>query len=235
MKRQIRLIVALIGALQMATIASNAQQAQSEQAVPAPEWRLTTPLGDDEKGRVLSLAAALKIDRPGVIQSEEIFQPLTCDALRIESVPTTDGNRRAWKRVWVTYTSWPNGCDRMKAQRSPPDTWVAADAVTDVGAWRVNVAGSDIDVETPSNIPYSEVSAIVEAVRTGRFVDRMPVNTRVPLRPVPKVDYRSIVVIWQDVVDQSRYAVRFRGTNVVFCVVVRGGQVQLLEWRREYA
>ena len=135
----------------------------------------------------------------------------------------------------MTYTSWPNSCDRMRAQRSAPDTWVAADAVSDVGAWRVDVAGDHIDVETPFNIPYDEVVAIVEAVRTSRFVDRMPMNTKVPVRPVPKVDYRSIFVIWQDVMDRSRYAVHFRGNSVVFLVAVHGGQVHLLEWRREYA
>ena len=201
----------------------------------SPEWRLTTPLSDAEKARVLSLAATLKIDRPGLIRSDEIFHPLTCDALRIESVPAIDGRRRTWKRVWVTYTSWPHNCDQLKAQPSPPDTWVAADAVTDVGAWRVNAAGSEIDIETPANISYDEAAAIVEAIRTGRWVDSMPAKTYVPLRPVPKVDYKSIFLIWQDTVDQSRYAVHFRTGSVVFLVKVQDGKVHLLEWRREIA
>jgi hypothetical protein len=200
-----------------------------------PEWRLTSPLTAAEKKHVLSLAATLKIDRPATIRSEQILHPMTCDALRIESVPAVDGRRRTWRRVWVTYTSWPNSCDRMKERRSPADTWVVAHEVSDVGAWRVTTAGQQLDVETPANIPHDEVAAIVEAVRTGRLVDRMPKGTRVPLKPVPKVDFRSIFKVWHDVVDQSRYVVRFRGTEVVFSVVVRGGQVHLLEWRTEIA
>jgi hypothetical protein len=120
-------------------------------------------------------------------------------------------------------------------KRAPADTWIVADEVREVGVWQVEVAGSYVDVETPPTIPYGEVAAIVEAVRTGRLVDRMPVGTRVPLRPVPKVDYKSIVVIWQDHQDQSRYAVYFRGNSAVFLVKVQGGQVLLLEWRREIA
>ena len=42
------------------------------------------------------------------------------------------------------------------------------------------------------------MGAIVEAVRTGSLVDRMPAGTRVRLRPVPKVDYRTIFMIWHD-------------------------------------
>ena len=41
-------------------------------AAQAPEWRLASPLTDAEKTRVLSLAATLKIARPGTIQSEQI-------------------------------------------------------------------------------------------------------------------------------------------------------------------
>ena len=202
-------------------------------AAQAPEWQLASPLTDAEKTRVLSLVAALKIDRPGTIQSEQIHHPLTCDALRIESIPAIDGRRRTFRRAWVTYSSWPASCDRTSAKRAPADTWVVADEVREVGVWRVEVAGSYVDVETPTNIPYGEVAAIVEAVRTGRLVDRMPVGTRVPLRPIPKVDYKSIFVIWQDFQDKSRYRVHFRGNSVVFLVRVQGGQVLLLEWQRE--
>ena len=87
----------------------------------APEWRLTAPLTDAEKARVLALAATLGIDRPSMIRSEQIRQPITCDALRIESVPSTDRYRLTWRRAWVTYTSWPGSCDKTKTQRSPPD------------------------------------------------------------------------------------------------------------------
>lgn len=204
-----------------------------EDAPQAPEWHLTTTLSDAEKKRVLSLATTLKIDRPATIRSEQIWHPMTCDALRVESAPTVDGHRRTWKRVWVTYTSWLHSCDRGKAVAAPADTWVAANELKDVGAWRVIVAGQPIDIETPADISYEDVGAIVEAVRTGRLVDRMPVGTRVRLRPVPKVDYRTIFMVWHDVVDQSRYEVRFRGRNVVFSVAVRARQVHLLEWRTE--
>jgi hypothetical protein len=196
----------------------------------APEWQLASPLTDAEKTRVLSLAATLKIDRPGTIQSEQIHHPLTCDALRIESIPAVDGRRRTFRRAWVTYSSWPASCDRTSAKQAPADTWVVADEVREVGVWRVEVAGSYVDVETPTNIPYGEVAAIVEAVRTGRLVDRMPVGTRVPLRPVPKVDYKSIFVIWQDHQDQSRHAVRFRGNSPVFLVKVQDGMVRCSFW-----
>jgi len=214
----------MVMAVTLATVTLSAQ---------APEWRLTSPLTDAEKARVLSLAATLKIDRPGIIQSEKIHSPLTCDALRIESIPAVNERRRTFWRTWVTYTSWPASCDRTSAKRAPADTWVVADEVREVGVWRVEVAGSYVDVETPTNIPYGEVAAIVEAVRTGHMVDRMPVGTRVPLRPVPKVDYKSIFVIWQDFQDKSRYRVHFRGNSVVFLVRVQGGQVLLLEWQRE--
>jgi hypothetical protein len=201
-----------------------------------PEWRLTRPVSDAEKTRVLALAARLKIDRPGVIISGLINHPLACEALRIESVPATNGQRRTWRRVWVTSTEWPSGCSHL----TPPDaarldTWVEAIEARDVGAWRVENSDGVVDVETPPTIPYGEVAAIVEAVATGRLVDRMPRQTRVSLRPIPEVDAKSIFMIWNDALESSLYAVRFRGTNVVFLVVVRGTQVELRSWRREYA
>jgi hypothetical protein len=201
-----------------------------------PEWRLTRPVSDVEKTRVLALAARLKIDRPGVIISGLINHPLACEALRIESVPATNGQRRTWRRVWVTSTEWPKGCSRL----TPPDaarldTWVEAIEARDVGAWRVENSDGVVDVETPPTIPYGEVAAIVEAVATGRLVDRMPRQTRVSLRPIPEVDAKSIFMIWNDALESSLYTVRFRGTNVVFLVVVRGTQVELRSWRREYA
>jgi hypothetical protein len=90
-----------------------------------------------------------------------------------------------------------------------------------------------VDVETPPTIPYREVAAIVEAVRTGRLVDRMPVGTRVSLRPIPKVNARAIFMIWNAASDASLYEVRFRGSDVVFVVAVRGTQVELRYWVRE--
>lgn len=218
------------------TVLSMALATGRTSATQTPEWRLTRPISDAEKTRVLTLAARLNIDRPGIITSELIHHPLACEALRIESVPETNGQRRTWRRVWLTSTEWPRGCSRqMSPDAMRLDSWVEANEAQSVGAWRIQTADGVVDVETPATITYGEVAAIVEAVRTGRLVDRMPLQTRVSLRPIPKVDAKSIFVIWNDSLDPSLYVVRFRGINVVFLVVVRETQVELRSWRREYA
>jgi len=201
-----------------------------------PEWRLTRALTDAEKTDVLALAAKLNIYQAAVIREGTILQPLGCEALLIESVVATAGQRRTWRKVWVTSTAWPNGCARLKPPDAPSSgTWVAADGPHEVGAWRLQTRDGVQDIETPPTIPYDAVVAIVEAVRTGRLVDSMPYGTRVPLRPIPKVDAKSIVVVWTDHFDPSLYVVRFRGVNAVFQVAVRGTRVELRTWWREYS
>jgi hypothetical protein len=202
----------------------------------APEWRLTRPVSDAEKASVLALAAKLNIYQAALITDQLILQPLGCEALRIESVVATAGQRRTWRRVWVTSTEWPDGCSRMKQpDATSSGSWVVATEAQDIGAWRLQTRDGVQDVETPPTIPYDAVVAIVDAVRNGRLVDRMPYGTRVPLRPIPKVDAKSIVVVWTDHFDPSLFVVRFRGVNAVFQVAVRGTRVELRTWWREYA
>jgi hypothetical protein len=201
----------------------------------APEWRLTRPLSEVEKANVLALAARLNLGQLAVIRSELILQPLGCEAVRLESVAEANGNRRTWRRAWITNTAWSSGCPSESRDSPRIGQWVVADHARDVGAWHVQDAGIVIDVETPSSIPYADVAAIISAVREERLVNRLPAEYRGDNRRIPKVDAKSIFMIWNDQHNAALYKVNSRTTNVVLLVAVRGGQVELRGWMTEMA
>ena len=116
---------------------------------------------------------------------------------------------------------------------SRPRSWVPADRVRDVGAWRVPDRDGFVEVETPPIISYRDVPAIVEAVRTARLVNRLPPTYRGDSRRLPKVDAHSIFLIWNSQSDPTVYKVNFRTTNVVLFVAVRGTVVELRDWATE--
>jgi hypothetical protein len=198
--------------------------------VQLPEWRLTRPLSEGERAGVLALAARLNVGEPAVVTSDVINQPLNCDALRIDSVPAVQGNRRTWKRVWVARTG---GCPGEQPTAPRVGQWVAADSVREVGAWHISLDGGFLDVETPSTVPYADVAAIVVAVRTGSLVNRLPPEYRGNRRQIPKVDAKAIFVVWNYQQDPALYKVNFRSGNVTMLLAVRGTLVELRGWIEE--
>jgi hypothetical protein len=189
-------------------------------------------MSEGEKSAVLALAGRLNLGHPAVITSEVIHQPLSCEALRIDSVTAAQGNRRTWQRAWVAKIG---ECPTEQPAAPRVDQWVVVDGARDVGAWRVPQDDGFLDIETPSTIPYADVAAIVEAVRTGRLVNRLPPEYRGNSRSIPKVEARSIRVIWTYQPDPAVYKVNFRATNVVLLVAVRGTLVELRGWMTEVA
>lgn len=200
-------------------------------AQTSPEWRPSRPVSDGDKARVIELAARLSIQQPAAITSEEIFHPLACEALRVESIPTVTGQRRRWKRAWIANTEWPRGCRAETSDSPSVANWVVAFRVPDVGAWRIEDRDGVQDVETASTTPYADVAAIVQRVKANQLLNRLPPAYRG--KPIPKVDGKAIYLIWNDQHEPSLYTVRFRSTNVVLLVAVRGTWVELHGWVTE--
>jgi hypothetical protein len=66
-------------------------------------------------------------------------------------------------------------------------------------------------------------------------VNRLPPEYRGKNRQIPKVDVAAIYSVWNSHFDPALYDVRFRTTNVVLVVAVRGSTVELRGWRTEIA
>jgi hypothetical protein len=202
-------------------------------APQVPEWRVTHALTDAAKADVLALATRLQLGRPAIVISEVIHQPLGCQALRIESEAAITGSRRTWQRLWVTQASLK--CPLVQPDSPRVGDWIVAEPKREVGAWRVGLGAGFLDVETPSTISYAEVVAIVEAIRSGRLVNRLPPEYLGKNRQIPKVDAAAIYSVWNAHLDPALYAVRFRTTNIVLVVAVRGSTVELRGWNTEIA
>jgi hypothetical protein len=190
-----------------------------------PEWRLTQPLSDRERTTVVALAKRVGIGTPAVIANDVINQPIDCDVLRIESVPTVNGDRRTWQRVFVTNETWPRShCGDRELDPVRVGNWMLASPRAELGAWRVRHLNWFVDVETPPGVPEKDVAVIVKAIARDRMVNRLPENDR---RSPPKLNARAIYWITRDDRDPTRYKVTFRDTDTVVWVAVRGDRVEL--------
>jgi hypothetical protein len=201
----------------------------SEQA--SPEWRLARPIDSPDRSLVLAFANQLGIDRPALIVNEDIHHPLTCQAIRIESVPVVNGNRRTWQRVWITNADWR--CPVVDPGAPKVGKWILADTTIgrELGAWRIQDGDRVVDIETPPTLPYRDTQRIFQAIKTGRLLDRLP---KPDVRgPLPKVDARSINLIWDSPWHPSLLKVGFRGSNVIYEVLVRENVIELHHWGRE--
>lgn len=198
-----------------------------------PEWRLKTPLSDVDKASVLALAVQLGIERPAVIRHDVTNAYVGCDYLRIESVPSVHGERRTFRRAYVSRAELK--CPA--ANVAGPGKWVAAfpDAAREVGVWRVTHGDASWDVETPSTVTYNDVMAIVTAVGAGRLENGLPVQYRAKFAELPTLNARSVAFVSFDHHDPALYRVSFADPNVVLIVAVTGKRVELRSWAREYA
>jgi hypothetical protein len=92
-------------------------------------------LSSADQEQILELASRMGIKTPRQVESDWIMQPLGCLALRVESAPAVDGNRRTRSQIFVAKPPEATKC--LGYLRDPRP-------VATAGSWQGNAAVSRV-------------------------------------------------------------------------------------------